>query len=249
MAKVQDIATRKPSNVVAVPDYIQQGKGRGNEAIGTEDVVIPRIELVQALSPCLKPNDPHYIPGAKVGDLFNSLTRELYGPKLRVVPVYYKAQYLGWRDRKKGGGFCGAFDTLQECEKRIAEQPNREEWEAIRTGQHVVLVVKDDGQMEEAGVSMARTKEKISKQWNSLIRMKGEGQDRFAGAYTLFSTEEKNSLNQDYVNFAVSSSGYVTKDEYVRAANLYNSISGGRAVHIDSSVEGEGNENVTSKDY
>ena len=46
-----------------VPDFIKKGKGRGNEAVEMADVFIPRIELVQALSPCLRRNGPAYIEG------------------------------------------------------------------------------------------------------------------------------------------------------------------------------------------
>lgn len=44
--------TKPQSTAVAVPDYIKTGTGRGNEAVEMADVVIPRIEVVQALSPC-----------------------------------------------------------------------------------------------------------------------------------------------------------------------------------------------------
>ena len=47
------------------PAHIRQGEGRGNENVGTEDIQIPRISVLQALSPQIKKSDPSYIEGAE----------------------------------------------------------------------------------------------------------------------------------------------------------------------------------------
>jgi hypothetical protein len=75
----KDIAKKQTT----IPDYILEsikktGGREGLENITIEDIAIPRIELIQALSPARIKSDPAYIEGADEGQLFNSVTRELY---------------------------------------------------------------------------------------------------------------------------------------------------------------------------
>lgn len=80
-------------------------------------------------------------------------------------------------------------------------------------------------------ISMARTKAKISRQWNSLIRMAGG--DRFARAYRVSTAMEKNKSGDDYLNFTIAQLGFPNKAIYLKAEELYNQIQAGRAVTVD----------------
>lgn len=259
--KAQAVATNGPSAVLDprqanVPDYIKKGQGRGSENVEMTDLVIPRIEIAQALSPVLKKNDPNYIEGCEQGDLYNSVTFERYGPNIVVVPVFFKKQYLCWRHRDDGGGFAGAFDNLEDANARIeeehakrrAEGKSEERWEAIETAQQLVLVVRKDGGIDEAVVSMAKTKLKVSRQWNSLIRMNGN--DRFSRTYALFAVDEQNAKGDDYKNFAVANGGFPSEAVYRRAEALYAAMaSGSRKMNVDSSDVGEGEAGGGTKEY
>lgn len=217
-----------------VPDYIRQSQGRGSENVEMQDLVIPRIELVQALSHCLEEGGADYIEGAKPGMFYNSVTRELYGPQVIVCPVFFKKQYLVWKDRKKGGGFGGAFDSMQEANERISqEQTDQDAWEAIETHQQIVLVINPENhETSEAVLSCARTKQKVSRQWNSLIRVNGF--DRFSRIYELFGVDDENNSGDKYKNIGVRYVDFASMPVYKAAETLYNSIaSGERAVKID----------------
>jgi hypothetical protein len=239
--KGKEVAAAKSTALATqeeVPDYIKQGGGRGNEHVSTEDVVIPRIEQVQALSPCLDKNDSAYIEDAEVGGFFNSVSREFYGERVSVVPVFFQKQFLVWKDRQKGGGFRGAHNTAEEARARIEEEPSNEQddFDVIDTAQQLVLVVREDGSSEEAVLSMARTKMKVSKQWNSMIRMAGG--DRFSRKYDLVGVADENDKGKFY-NIGIVPAGYPSKEIYQKAEALYVSVnSGARKVVVDSD-EGE----------
>jgi len=237
----QELVTKNSQAIAVsdVPDYIKQGGGRGNENVDMSDMVIPRIEVAQALSKCLKESDPNYIEGAKQGDLYNTVTRENYGSAIKVVPIVFKKEYLAWREQDLGGGFAGAYPTQEACEARIKQEEKPDEWEATETAQQLVLVVKQDGTTEEAVVSMNKTKLKVSKNWNSLIRLNGN--DRFSRVYILHSVDETNSANKDYKNFGVYNGGFPPVDIYKKAEALYDALrSGSRKMNIDrSDMEGE----------
>jgi len=247
MAKNQ-VAVKEEFELVTneIPDFMKQGN-RGAENVGTDDMIIPRIELIQALSPVRKKSDPAYIEGAEEGMLYNNVTRTLYGTEVTVVPVYYTKQFLVWKDRKAGGGgsngFRGAFATKELADRAIAELAE-EALEVSDTAQHFVLVRNGDD-WQEAVISMAKSKVKVSKRWNSLMRLSNT--DSFSRAYKLSATTETNARNESYFNFNVAALGFVNKELYERAEKLYETIRTG-AVKVSNDYDGEVNE-VAESEY
>jgi hypothetical protein len=226
-----------------MPDYLRDGEGKGNENVTLNDLVIPRLEIVQGLSPALKEGDPGYIESAKLGHLINSVTRENYEKVVYLVNVHFSLQYLVWKAReykdpngrevKTDGGFFGAFPTMEEAQARADQEGGADQGvEIIDTPQHVCLLVDPvTGDVQEIMVSMPRTKAKISRQWNSQIRLAGG--DRFSRVWAVGSALESKNGN-DYYNFTTKPAGYVSKELYERAAKLYDAISSGeRRVVMD----------------
>lgn len=249
MAKGQAIVKSEPKSVIVtgdeVPEYIKQGKGRGSENVTTSDIAIPRLEVIQGLSPVVKRGDPKFDKNARIGELMNSVSREMYGEKVTVVPVYYIKQYLVWKMRKwiddKGqertgeGGFLGSYDTEEEANRRADKEAEQSDspLEIIDTPQHLCLLLHDDGRMEEVILSMPRTKAKISRQWNAMVRIAGG--DRFGRAYTVSTNLEKNQKG-DFYNYAVALAGFPSKEVYEKAEELYEAVSSGsRTVRMDAS--------------
>ena len=238
MAKNQ-VAVKEEFQLMSdtLPDYMKQGN-RGAENVGTEDMIVPRIELIQALSPVRKKSDPAYIEGAEEGMLYNNVTRALYGTEVTVIPVYYTKQFLVWKDRQLGGGgsngFRGAFATEAAARDAIA-QLGEDGLEVADTAQHFVLVRNGDD-WQEAVVSMSKSKIKVSKRWNSLMRLTNT--DSFSRAYKLSATVETNARNESYFNFNITALGFVTKDIYERAEKLYETVRTG-GVKVSNDYEGE----------
>lgn len=239
----QELAEVKASEVMVFdqqdkPDYIKDEQ-RGSENVGQEDIVIPRLEIIQALSPQVKPGDPKYIEAAKPGMLVNSVSQQLYGKEAIVVPVVYVKQWLVWMKRKdkngKGlpGGFFGAFNTPEEAKDRMEQEGgDANNIEVLDTPQHLCLLLDyNTGKTEEVMISMPRTKAKISRQWNSLVRMAGG--DRFARAYRIGTAMEKNKNGEDYMNYTVAQLGFPSKAVYLKAEALYKMMEAGRAVTMD----------------
>ncbi len=227
-----------------MPDYLRaEGPGRGSENVGTDDIVIPRLEIVQALSPYVKDGDAQFIPEARPGMLINSVTKQLYGKEVMLVPVFYMKQWLVWGKRKddKGsalqGGFFGGFDNTMDAEARKVEEvekgSNGGHVEVIDTPQHLCLLVNiNTGSVDEVMLSMPRTKAKISRAWNSMVRLAGG--DRFSRVYRVTTQLEKKTQG-DYYNFAIAQSGFPAKPLYDRAEKLYTQIAEGqRRVVVDA---------------
>jgi|SRR6185436_1789963 len=228
------------------PDFLKnQTTSRGSENVKAEDLVIPRLELVQDLSPCRKKADPNYIDGCEEGMLYNNVTRQLYGAETLVVPVYFRKEWLIWKDRDAGGGFRGAFPSEDEALNAKAELEDGEECDVVDTAQHFCLLVQPTtGKTEEIVISMAKSKAKISRKLNSLIRINGG--DSFSRVYRISAVAEKNNKNQNYFNFMVSPAGYPSKETYCRAEELYKSIASGK-VNVKADTKFEGNDETRSE--
>lgn len=230
MAKVVgSIEVKQNAGLAAIPDHIAalMGSSAGFENVGSEDIVMPRLELVQGLSKCRQKDDPTYIKGSNEGDFYNNVTRELYGNEVVIVPVAFKKEYLLWRDLAKGGGFAGAYSSEIDANSERSRQDNPDEWEAILTHQHFCLVENPDtGQWDGVVLSMARSKLKISKRWNSLISfnstISGKNLPRWAKTYRLRGITDKNANNQAFQNIDASSTGEYTPAEVVgEASKIY----------------------------
>lgn len=218
-----------------VPEHLQgktQGAGRGSENVGTEDLVIPRLEVLQALSPMCTRGEAEYNPSAEPGMLANSVSGQLYGKEVFLVPVFYSKQWLVWKDRTQGGGFFGAYPSPEEAKDRADQEGGEKAGvQVVDTPIHLCLLVnRDTGGIDEVTVPMPRTKAKISRQWNSMVRMAGG--DRFARVYRVTTAQEENQKGK-FFNYVVAQSGFPAKSLYDKAEKLYESISKGRTWTMD----------------
>lgn len=224
------------------PDYIKKDVARGSEDVGMEDLSIPRLDIVQALSPCRKKNDSAFIEGAEEGMMFNNVTRELFTSSVLIVPIMFKKEFIIWKDRKAGGGFRGSFQSKEDAEVEltsIIKDGDNGPFDIVDTAQHLCLLVRmKDNQCvstEEIAISMSKSKMKVSRQWNSMVRLYGG--DRFSRMYEVSAVEDS-SEKGEYYNFSVKPVGFAPKEAYLKAEEIYESIaSGERVIKVNTDVD------------
>ena len=210
-----------------------RGAGRGSEAVSADDMVIPRLQIIQDLSPQHKKAKSEYIEGAEVKMVFNTATNELYEGPLMVVPILYRKEFIIWRDQDEGGGFRGSFSTESEAEKARQELEDCDLCEVVATNQQFILVVDPDSTMEEpkaemATVSMSMSQNKVSRKWNTMIHQVGG--DRFDCLYQMEVVDDQNAAGKEYYNWKVSRKGFITGTAlWNMAEEAYMAISSGRA--------------------
>lgn len=239
-AKKTEVAKATANNDLAfaqnaVPDYIKQDTNRGSEEVKSSDMVLPRLEIVQALSP-IKELDPD----VRDGQLFNSVTQEIIGDVAYFVPIYFRLEYLVWQDQDSGGGFHGSFPTLEQAEEKrdqvIANDPNLAGTtskggpiiEVVDTPVHYGLRITPEGEKEQIVISMAKTKSKVSRKWNAMIQIAGG--DRFSRVYKISTFTDENKKGQKFKNFVVQPAGFPPKEVYAEAERVYASFRSGEVV-------------------
>lgn len=234
----KQVAVKQETGLATVdqlPEWMKKGGNRGSEEVTTNDITLPRLEIIQDLSPQRKKSEPEYIEGAEEGMVFNTVTKELLGDQVLVIPVYFQMQYIIWKDRKKGGGFGGAFPSEAEAIEARKALENPEDWAIVDTHVHYVLRLvegstMEDPILEEAVISMAKSKAKVSRNWNTLVKLAGG--DRFSRMYVMSVVPEKNKNGDAYFNFKVASKGYVSKPMYDAAEMMYEAVRAGQRTVI-----------------
>jgi len=219
------------------PEWMKDD-ARGSEGVEVEDLQIPRLEMIQSLSPQRKKNDPAYIQGAEEGMLFNTVSNELYEGSVFVVPVFFRKEFNIWtKEQTSANGFRGSFHSMDAAIAELEQLETPNLYEVVDTGVHFCLLVdKETNATQEVVISMSKSKMKISRQLNTMVRMAGG--DRFSRVYD-FSAVGVSGDKGDYYNWKIKQLGFAPKPVYLQAESLYEAVkSGVKDVNRNENEEG-----------
>ena len=131
-----------------LPAHLQGGKTTRIGNIDQSDLVIPRVKLLQAVSPEVTQYD-----GAKPGMFWNSIAGESMGDELAFIPILLRKTYMLWSPRGDSRGILArANDGIhwdnadQEFEVKPKKSPKPVKW---RIGKNV-----SDFNMDQFGSSV-----------------------------------------------------------------------------------------------
>ena len=219
-----------------VPEYLRRAPGEppaGLENMDRQDMTLPRLGLAQALSPQLSESEPKYIDGLRAGMFFNTITREVYGKQVSLVPLlFYKTRILFGPMDEGGGLRCQSPDNLigigepgGTCIKCPLSQFGRDgsKPECLQFFNYAALVVKDGNVAPEnlLVTSFKSSALKVAKDWNALIRIRNL--DIFAGIYEFTAVERKNDVGR-WFEPVVNPAGNVTRETYESAKIAYGAV-------------------------
>lgn len=188
---------------VAAINYEEDAVG-SFDGITNDDRAIPFLKLLQTNSPECDDSAPEYIPEAKAGLFINSVTKELLGNSVTVIPCAYKRIYNKWGDRDSGGGFKGALDVAStEVKEAKTDERGRlvlgnGDYLADTRNYFILVLAKD--QTVPMLLALTSTQIKKAKNWMAQIQMlkmeNNKGQlftpPMFSHFYVLTSVTEKN---------------------------------------------------------
>jgi len=255
-------AKKKATKAVAVVEETplataaayEEMAGEGQENVTVDDVSIPFLGLVQSMSPQRKKNNAKYIDGAEEGDLFNTVTCELFTAPVRVIPCFFKKQFIQWVPRDSGGGFRGAFSRTDDI---VSQTPQNEKGvrvldngdELIETATHYVLMWNDNTESWEPIVmSLSSTMLKMSRKWMTIIKnrkMKGGNgvfnPPSFAYEYSIGVATDSNDKGEWYL-FTVESGKVQTDPEVAAQARHFHDLVNSGEVAEDHTKSQRGDE-------
>lgn len=194
----------KAKNIELSPDLsFEDYAGAGLENVTKDDVLIPRLTLLQALSPQLNKKKPEYIEGASIGDIADVGTGETFEAPILFLPVHFQKVWIEWAPRESGKGLVGiheSADCMEGC-----DQNDRGQWVnaagnyIAETSQFFGFNLAAEGR--KCFVSFTSTQLKKARRWNTLAMSeklkRKDGSEYtpplFYRAYKLGSAEESNS--------------------------------------------------------
>lgn len=219
--------------------------GRGFENIEKSDLLLPRLKLLQPMSP--EVNDLNQKPGT----MFLALSNKSYGEKIVVVPVLHFRSRIKWTPKDDGGGIdCSAPDGKTPRETKYAQNcasctmPNWRPEEKKKKDQQPQCTLYDnflcllDGENEPVIIPFERSKAKVAKKWYSVGGLKGG--DMFDWQYELSVIKEKGPDDEPYYNYSVRDLSKPTPDaRKQRCLSLWESLAGKTISEANTEREGE----------
>ena len=169
----KEIAEVKPTNVVAFDTSILlEDAGTASENMTADDMLIPRLRILQSGSPQVKKSEGAYIKGAEEGHIFDNVTNELFdGEKgITVVPITFRKTYIEWTDDRKFVGDHGININVSNCVLDDKYKLRNPEGNVMTlTAEYLVYVIDKNGNYSPALISMSSSALKKSKRWNSMM--------------------------------------------------------------------------------
>ena len=197
------------------------GQGHGEKP--AEDLVTPRIQIIQAQSPALKKSKPEYQPDARAGDFFfTGNSSALDGDEgFLFQPCWYDRNYVEWNTRESGGGLVTVHpsdsDIIYRAERDsqyrdILTHSDGRTTQLVNTGNHYGFLVVD-GMSHRCVINLSGSQLKNSRAWNNMIHSQYEigksgkfSPPSYAYFYRITSKEESNDKGSWYGwNIAVDS--------------------------------------------
>lgn len=203
------------------PKHVEQGQ-EGLENVGQADLIIPRLVIMQALSPQVEEGT------RKKGEVINSLTQEVWIPKDEVVPfvpIYHFKEWIQWGPRDTNEGI---IDRSTDPDSDLAMSVKRSEKDAegnfVVTEYHnFIAIFPEHGIEKPVIIPCCRSNHKHGRRLLGLAKYRGN-YPLFAGLYHLKAQKEENKQSQKYFAWEFENAGWVDKDEFKIMRKVYDII-------------------------
>lgn len=206
-----ELEKRTTTTDIALPSYLGVSQ-EGKENIGRDDMIIPRLALCQTQTRQKAKSDPNHIPGLTEGDLFNSVTGEIYQRPLEFVPIRYLGRRgIHFRPLDEGGGVIDMNVPLNDPRMQWGNSGDKKADRPVATEFLDFLVVLRES-LDPIALSFKTTNIKVGKRLNNFIKMRKHA--IWGGVYKISSAEVPGANGiPPYQVFTVENAGVIDEDE------------------------------------
>jgi len=193
-----------------LPSFLaKEDANLGNESVTANDLVLPRLKVLQQLSPELDEGKSQYIEGAKAGRIVNSVTHEVL-ESVNVINLHFDRSFNVWLKREMGGGLVGTFPSQEAATNHLLDAGlNVASHDIVETATHYVLTLNDKGEITgQAVIDLISSGLTVSNNWNTNLKMLNA--PRFASVWKL-STEKRSNTKGSWYVLKPEMAGYITE--------------------------------------
>ena len=202
---------------------VTSGPPLGTEHITSDDVMMPRLGLAQAISHEVNKTHADFIDDLGVGDFWNTVSGKVYGggPLTFSVLVAHPPRAVEFAALSDGGGIIDSNVPLTD--PRLAFGDDGSPPQATKFYDYVLWLHEPHNEM--IAMSLARSAVKAAKSLNGLIRMRPTAV--FTGRYTVTSVQKTSSQgNYQSWRFRNSDLGNVPEEQAAVFAELHTGLRG-----------------------
>lgn len=197
--------TQKPKSDVATydPAFDQVG-GTGFENVKPTDLLIPRLTILQALSPTINPDKPEYDPEARIGEIYDLGMQERFPEGVEVIVAHYKKIWAEWPAQRGSGKRPIEHDTdaiLDECHEGERGAPTLKNGNTIAETAQFYVINLSTPDRRKSFIPMASTQIKKARRLLTLAqseRIEINGVEKtpplFWRSYFLTTVSESNAM-------------------------------------------------------
>lgn len=188
MAKAKSHEVMDPKTGEILPADLMAGMLEDSEAglgqdFATDELIIPRITILQDLSPQVRERKAEFVPGAKPGMIYNSVNNAL-DAAIHFVPAKFHSVWVAWKPRPDGGLVNNSVDPAVLTEENgfmldgidryvgqmvPAGESDPVKVEVIKTPEWVGVARGGDGWTMPVAISFPATKAKAARKINTAI--------------------------------------------------------------------------------
>ena len=231
MTKKKQVQAKTNSGAVAIMNQFE-GVDTGFEEMGADDLQLPRLKLLQAMSPEIE-NDE----SLRAGHAFNSVTGDSWSGDqgVKVIPCVYHKTYVEWAP--VGSGAKGPVavhqskevmnDTIRGDDNKFYKNDNSGNY-IEETANYFVLIVGGKGETSQAVISMKSSQLTPSRNWNS--KMKNLKIQNSKGAYFtppmwshtyLLKSEKAKNGDKTWYKWKIELDSMLTNEAHVQEASSF----------------------------
>jgi len=247
-----------------VPAHLQQYQKQRIGNIDSSDRIIPRIKLMQAISPELT----DFPDQAKAGQFWHAIAQENLGPSIKAIPVIIRKSYVLWAPRNDDRGI------LARAMDGIHWDPADAEFTVKPKGSATPVVYKTAKTVAESGLDqfgtsipgdpnsapaasltynmmwylpdfpefspsiIINTRSSIKPMQQLLSRIDAKPVPHFCQVYDIGSVQQKGAEGP-YFNFTYTGAGFTTAEQAKITEEMYENFSKGGWIASDEVIEDE----------
>jgi hypothetical protein len=226
----EKLQTTRPASIAEIPDYLKDVTTvpRGLDQVDATKMTMPRIAICQDGTPHRKKTNAAYIEGLEEGDIFNTLSRRIYGRSISIIPLWFYNSRIFFKDIDQGGGILCQAPDGKSCQLNNGGHCLHNVWgvngeppECTELYNFPCLVLLPNEPAEFAVLSLKSTMIRAAKDLNSLARQRKR--DIFAGVY-LVSSVPDNKKGKDFFNIMIVNNGWADMKQFKYAEATYNDM-------------------------
>lgn len=204
-----------PKDINLPAERMQTAKGLGN--ISEEDRIIPRLKIMQPLSPEVDEGI------AKPGEFVNSIAKKSYGKILTLVPVMWWKSRVNWQPREEGGEIlCQARDALNGAILCADCELSKWHGKDAPTCTAIINILGLVNNAELVATSFMKTSYGTGKQFINLFNYKKV--DIFNFSYEVSAIQEQNDFGKYWVVKFKDLNTPVSDEIYKACSKIYDNF-------------------------